>query len=517
MGVLRASRLIPLALFAAALVVIAPWSNFPLNDDWVYARNAVASAEAGRLEITFPQFAWAIPQTIIGALVGASAKELHSELRWVGILSLIISWALLFRIAPIERGDRIHDTSVATATLFLTPLFLVSLSFMSDTPFLACWIASMSAWMAWSRRPTPVRLLVAIAVSSACLAQRQFGLLIPAAMGVVLTLEFLRGRTRRAAFRMLAPVPTLAVYALLHSWWKDHAPLASAPLDLTLSPVYVLGTAFASLSHLGMLGLPWIAAPLSPKSRKILSDRRFQVLFGGFVLYSLGHQLRSGSAFPYLSNQMSRFGFFGANEILYGDRLPIFGLPLEMVLTVVSLAGALRLALGCLVWIREPGKSRADQLVLVSGLAYFALSCFRATFFDRYALPLLPFALYCLTRSADSSQIHRPARIAGAAATAGLVLLSTTLVHDYFRWNESRWEAARFAVASGWPSKQIGAGYEYFGEVDASGAAPSKDPRSYPVVVSFSRLPGFESIREFPYQSAWHPRGASIHLLKRLD
>ena len=38
--------MIALALFALSISFIAPWGNFPLNDDWVYARNVVASAKA---------------------------------------------------------------------------------------------------------------------------------------------------------------------------------------------------------------------------------------------------------------------------------------------------------------------------------------------------------------------------------------------------------------------------------------------------------------------------------------
>jgi hypothetical protein len=504
-------------IFAVALAFVAPWGNFPLNDDWVYARNVDASAQAGHLRIISPQYAWAIPQTVIGAMIASGSPDLHSSLRWIGIVSLLVSWLLLFKVSPLRRHDSMTSFSMAMTALFLTPLFVVSLSFMSDTPFLACWIASLWAWIEWSRRPDAPTLIIALALSIFSVSQRQFGLLVSAAMGAVLALEFLRERNLRSALRMLVPVPVLVAYFLIQKWWTAHAPLAHAPLDLTLSPVYIFRTAFTTISHLGMLAIPLIAMPLSLDARRILKNRKFQIIYGLFIFYTLGHHLRSGHPFPYLINQMSRFGFFGPGEVLYGDREPIFGVPLEILLTLVSLVGALRLVLGTLVWIRKPDHSRAERVVLVSSLIYFVISCFRASFFDRYALPLIPFALHGLAYSTEETKASRFARAAGLAGALGLVALSTSLVHDYFRWNEARWAAARFAMDLGWPAKQVGAGYEFFGEFDASAGAPSRDPHSYPVVASFSPLPGFELIREFRYRSAWHPRGASIHLLKRLD
>ena len=87
-----------LVLFAAyllSLVIVDPRANFPLNDDWVYARGCVESARAGRLEMTRLESAWSYPQIILGSLATRAFGFSHTAFRTTGIVALWLSALLL--------------------------------------------------------------------------------------------------------------------------------------------------------------------------------------------------------------------------------------------------------------------------------------------------------------------------------------------------------------------------------------------------------------------------------------
>ena len=46
--------LIAIAIFGVCLVAIRPWGNYPLNDDWQYARASKMFAESGKIRIDTP-------------------------------------------------------------------------------------------------------------------------------------------------------------------------------------------------------------------------------------------------------------------------------------------------------------------------------------------------------------------------------------------------------------------------------------------------------------------------------
>ena len=60
-----------LLLVGLAVYLIKPWGQFPLNDDWVYTANVFETIKNGRFTVPYGQSAWAIPQILIGVLLGS--------------------------------------------------------------------------------------------------------------------------------------------------------------------------------------------------------------------------------------------------------------------------------------------------------------------------------------------------------------------------------------------------------------------------------------------------------------
>lgn len=428
---------------------------------------------------------------------------------------------LMLRVLKKEGGElepaKAHAASGAMliSALFYGPLFIASLSFMTDAPFLLLWSASCLAWSAWRAAPSWMTALIAIGISGMAMAQRQFGVLVPVGLHAWMLMEFGRRHRWKDLVACLAPLLGLLVlFVLLSAWWRKVSPDVTAPFDLTLSPVFILGTAFETLGHLGMAGIPLLFLPLSAEARAVWSRPAFRLVLAVFFVYGIGHHLRAGRLFPYGDNQLSVFGVFGLDTVLLGAREPIFGTGLRLLLTALSVGGAVRLLLGFVAGWHRLGLSPLRQVLMTSGLLYFALTCCRRTFFDRYTIPLLPCAWVALIDSAVSFGLPSWRRVLPWVASIGVAVLSISLVHDYFRWNEARWAAGQVAIAMGYASGQISGGYEFNGHFNGTVGVARGRPEQHPIALSFSDLPGTERIAEFPYRTFWGSGGGSIKLLR---
>ncbi|MFN7684433.1 MAG: hypothetical protein ACK5QT_03360 [Oligoflexia bacterium] len=489
-----------------AVWAIAPWGDFPLNDDWVYARNSAATAEAGSVSIPFGQYAWSIPQLVLGAVFVELGLGSYVWLRWVGILALLGSTYLVGRIfwsGLTQSGIRIP---LLIAFCFYCPLVQTSFSFMTDAPFLFLFLAAFAGCGLFLARRTGTSALVALGFVLLALSQRQFGIVISAALGVCLLFEAFKSPApvvfpvvlMRAGLSFL--IPALAFVALTQ-FWKSLTQGASAPLDLTLSPVFVLSNAFEILGHLGLLAVPVLFLPFSQEAKRLLSQRWLQAVLVLFFVYGLGHHLRAERLFPFTDNVMSRYGFFGLNLVLLGEREVVLGTGLRGFLTLVSVAGALRILVGFGAAWRQSKWGTLDRLVLVSSVFYFLICCFRKTYFDRYCIPLLPGALLCLLAATVPAFSVRWGKWAAWVGVLASICFSVTLLEDYFRWNEARWKAGQAALALGFKSSEVAGGYEFNGHYNGLTGLLGREGQKTPVILSFSHLPGTFLVKEFPYRS----------------
>lgn len=89
------SLAIPLALFAVLILVVRPWGDYPLNDDWIYARILKRFTETGKFVLDHDTGAAFLGQGLIASLMVRIFGFSHTHLR---LLTMAFSGLLLFVI-----------------------------------------------------------------------------------------------------------------------------------------------------------------------------------------------------------------------------------------------------------------------------------------------------------------------------------------------------------------------------------------------------------------------------------
>jgi hypothetical protein len=529
--------LLATAAYILALFFIRPTGEFPLNDDWVYAKDIVMTLAAGKPTITGLESAWGIPQLVLGYFLSKSVFS-YFTLRMIGIVSTVLAaGALGLLIKDLKFHVRLL---ILLCFYFFAPLFIVSASFMTDMPFMALWILSLYLFNIWFQKPTYKGLVVACAVSVVATLQRQFGAFLPLTALLILFftkkadanfgggtqgLKAKRGSLILLAALVFLPLPISQLWAKAGAGFVPRALPRPNPLRILRDMQGVLFfMSFGFFPLLILKGNVWLgfkdALPVR-KNIKTLAG----ALGCGVVLFTV---IRGalGGFMPYFRNQLSKFGLFEHNEVLQGVREPLLDGAFEILFTLIGLFTALSF-IGTMLkeksiptwpaikqWVhdyrRKPLQTN-EFIYLTCGLCLF-YTMIRAGIFDRYMLPAVPaFAIWLGGRI--NSQAEKRPLVLSYLVFLLIALYPATILFDYFRWNEARWEAAQFAVGQGVEAKRVEAGYEWDGWQRMC-AGGTRDTKNEQYVVSFSTLPGFEVWKTFPVASVWRTE-AQLILLKR--
>jgi hypothetical protein len=535
-------------LYAAAL---RPWGDFPLNDDWVYARDALRSLECGTLSFTGFETAWGLPQIAWGALLAQLFPFSHGMLRATGLLAALFCAAAIHVQLLRKRAAPLHAACGAGLFLFFTPVVATSFTFMLDVPFLALWLWTLVVYeIAWERRSRSLGALGA-ALSVLCLLQRQVGVFAVLAAGAWFAWQALgtSATGRRplppaarwfAALLTLSNLAALGVFALVNRWWAtlphsvptgppDHVDVARALRFAAMSLVYagVLAVALPALRPRGSA----LALPSDRTERGLAVAAAAGLALCFWVL-----TWRERSLLPYFGNVLSCFGYFGEGEVLAGQRERVVSRGAQLVVTALGFLGAFRLVRALIGTLVRRARARAaaapaPPLLLLATLLYtLGMAALPATMFDRYLLPLFALVpILLLEPRADAGR--RAPRTAGLCAVVlAWALLSFPFQWDYLRWNEARWQAGRAAVAQGIPAAAVEAGYEWDGWHRAlrpaalprgpatpygwyTGLFAGPPPRA---LVSFSDRTDLETLGRFSYRSLLRFGGVRALYLEKL-
>ena len=535
----RDFALLSIALLIAAAVA-ASFIDFPPGDSWTHGWT-VQSWLDGKFVLNQWVSTLALPQQILGWLVNFGAKavmwsRLSVMTAVVTVLGILLAARLPARLFP--QWPQLKEWAPLFAIVALAPTFTlkVATGFMTDGYYL--FFLTSSLWLllgilnepdqsnaSWIRRWVGFAALGTLAA-----LQRTHGLVLLSMVGiwVLFAKAYGKGESKvggtgwrgwRRWFAIgvcaigfilslaiiqnpaLRPTRALEVTQDMIRFWRgQEMPLDQVGLDR-------IRLIFRILQHLGLALLPLaLIARLDGFVAERKSGKRamnWWYILGGtvFLLYAIRLYVTAQELFPYLGNSLTPEGFGPRADTIAltaGHMLPEWE---RLLLTLAGTIGGMVLIwiLSRTVKIRAVDWRAPSTLIGLLGVVHLGLVFLTPDFFfDRYLLPLLPFAFCWL--ALVLKDIQPKARLIGWMVVIPLLVWSIWGTADALDWTKSKWDLAAELRSRGVAANEIVGGYEVDGFYNYSGYA-YHDPNR-PVTRAVRLASGFWWIDDF----AWNIR-----------
>lgn len=476
---LLASLLAWVVLFAS---VPFARQDFPLNDDWAFARGAFLFARGEGVHYggwaSMPQLGqwlWACPFVW---LLGES----HTALR---LATVLLSWLGLWAFFDLlrQRGVGEGRAALATGVLAFNPLFfLLQGTFMTDVPALSLALAALALYGRALERADAGRLAAACLVATLAALTRQNTVAVSMAAAVLL---LWRPELRRRPGWWAGVLLPAAVGVAVHLWFGQR-PDVRAMKPGVPAPAALLSLPYVAVHFLALSALPLLLLLPRPASWKrgavalavMLTCAGYWLLYGTYLPY--------GGLFPYAENMLTPWGAFAGSRFtgpfVVGSRPVLLGTGVRVALTLLGcLAGA---ALVDRLLTRRGGAW--DNPLVLFTLLQVPFLLIAVDFYDRYLLFLIPGVLALTAEAAEAAPRSRAWGLAGLAAAVLVGVFSVGLMHDWLAWNGARWALGRRAVPSVDPL-DIEGGVEWDGWFTPPLKEPPPSGRLRWPVLSFTR------------------------------
>jgi hypothetical protein len=471
-------------MWLAAVVVVNPIGNFPLNDDWSYALNVRSWVDGG----VFKFNDWAAMTQLTPILLGIGVTELvgfsHTALRMVtlGVVFFFVVGARPFHggayhaslHAPHQHGGAYH------APLLFNPLFFsLSFTFMTDVFFLILFLVSMDMivrekW-GWG---TVFAVLATLT--------RQTG------VGLGLSLVFVGALSGRAARAHDGTSQNTSgrVARAPQEEGACHAPLRMS-IMMSMILIAVLAAYSVLMSHFGVISgnyntlgdLAWILGHDRPLARMGANAALVVTYLGLFtwpVIPLAWSRIRTmapwwvfaGITVAVAALSWGRFPMTHDGNLLAGWGIgPLvlpgghgFVGPGRWVDVVLGFGGAAGGSVGLVAaWaaLRDRDTPFIIRWGVIVSIGFTLFLLIGRFFFDRYLLLLVPFALWVVLAQQDTPS--RRARWLSIALTTVMAAYSILGTRQLLEVNRARWDAVRSLTEAGIPTSDIDGGFEVNG------------------------------------------------------
>jgi 4-amino-4-deoxy-L-arabinose transferase-like glycosyltransferase len=419
-------------------------------------------------------------QTYWGALFAKVLGYSFASLKISTLVMLLGGLIGVYSLA-LEHGLSKQNAGLLGLVLLANPLTLVlSFSFMTDVPFLACVILALAFYTRAIRLPSKSMMLLGSVCASAAILVRSFG----AAFLPGLVLVWLFSRRKRETVLMFALGLILPIFA---SGWQvianTGAPNWAVPLHLQWQLAYVtnlntlppemLWRLTIVLQYLAFFSLPLLPVALAEYWHSLVD-----AVSTGHFTRALGREVALALGLVIWLVGTTVLGTFVLKRLWIMPILPWNFQDLEswpegfgVALTLITLSGAFLFGRIFLLRYLPGGKwhQAADHERLLDWVTLFLL-LLQITFFqfgDEYLLHLLPFALIVVGLHVSSwmDQLRWPT----VGRAVALLVVGALWVRGAQSEAQATWTAEDSLVAKGVQPEQVHATWEwasYYGAFD---------------------------------------------------
>lgn len=531
-------------LWAIMECIIKPYGNFPLNDDWQYARPVWYLINKGYYFSSDIYSPIIIAQVFWGALFCIPGGFSFNTLR-ISTLVLSLAGILVFYFLLLKSSKNQKISFLGALLLAANPLYtILSNGFMTDIPFLTFAILSIYFFICSIESNKRVHIIIATLFAIVATLIRQFGIAIPIAYSIVV---ILKNKSKPIQYLLYSLPAIITIIALnLGLWWLKHIGSELMPYQGGHLTDYLSkpGDIFESMLKRGSYLLAYSGFFLLP----LFTYNSLQALFKMTKPQKIIMFSSSIIILPILvewcrklpvRNVLSTYGngpltLKGMHEIVSAPN-PNFSPMLLKIIHIVALAGAMLLFINLVKVLmdivtgfikRTFTQDLLKQAFILSLFGIYAFFLFVPDFtFDRYLLPFIPLsAIILLSEIKKEQKIRLPVYIGYCIVVIAMGLFSSALTHDYFEWNRSRWQATDYLTKDLKISPhKIDGGYEFNGWT--IGTYYPDDPKNPnkswwfvdddEYVVAFHNFDGYTIIKNYPYQNYVPYEIKNIYILHR--
>lgn len=530
-------------LWLITIFIINPLGEFPLNDDWSYAKSVLILYEQGKMTIDYwaamtlvAQISWG---TLFCKIFGFSFLTLRISTLVIALLGLLAFYQIALSISLNKKL-----ALFASLVLCFNPLFLsLSFTFMTDVHFFSLSIISILFYLKYTEEKKILYILLATIFSIITALIRQPGIIFPLAYMLCM---FYKNRNMMTLIKSFIPFLLTLFALLLHSLWLQSTGYgegvvgiqgALMSLSWLLDIYHVLVRLSYCVLYSGIFLLP-LSMLYWKNVNQYIVKYKFKLLYAfvpiavllliggvhypipdiGSIVHNLGigpKTLKDSSFKINISPQLHE---------------QLWIVPMKLI----SILGSIMVLL-LLIRKKEPNdtaelQQQTQQITpqtntyiwIVIGL-YVVLLTINRVFFDRHIILLTALvSLLILSQKIEYTVVHRNIAI-GCLVLMSWFSISGT--HDYLSWNRARWEAINYLNHElKITPDRIDAGFEYnaWNNAGPYNKPPQKiNEKSWwwvtddEYVISFGDIPGYKKLKAYPYFQLLTFQNGSIFILKR--
>jgi hypothetical protein len=426
------------ALAWAVIIIAIPPSrqDFPLGDDWAFARGAIWFAHGEGIHYSkwasmpqLGQWLWSWPFLLV---IGSS----HFALRISGIA---LSWLGMVSFYDLLRQNKVPArlAGFAACVIATNPLFFISQgTYMTDVPALSFGLMALNCYSRAINQRNLRWLFGAVVLAVLGAITRQTMIAVPMVAGLLL-LRF--PEIRLKPFWVLSIVVPVAA-GVGTSQWFAHRP-DILPMHLTLNSEALVFRPFLALHWCGLAVLPLCLLTLQREFWKLFVTSFIFMMLAVSYLYFLGEDLTYGGSFPYCNGAISPWGVCSGG-LLVGQREILLTQPFRIAISILGCIGGAQILTALFDAVQA--RKSPDLLLLFTALQFlFVLTL--PNMMDRYLEVLFPGAVYLVVMRCS---VSHSGWLPGTVVVTLCGFISVALFHDWLSWNTARWELGRQAIAT---------------------------------------------------------------------
>ena len=396
------------APFAFGWLLVAPWQNVPVIDDWAYAWSVEHLLKTGRLVISDRSSIYPIVQILWGALFARLGGGFSFGILHLSTVVLAFAGCCALFLTLRELGFSQEVSLIGGLTLALYPAyFVLSFTFMTDVPFVALSTIAVYLYVAGVHRERASLLWWGSAFALLAFLVRQVGIVMPvAALAAADRRLFVRDAIRRFWLPIIAGglaigVTWLALPHLLGGLPVIHRREENANALTLLPPGDYLSW---NAELVCIVAFPWATMLVCP----LLGWRRLLMTSALAAVLLIVARLAIGATpMPLASENTWSVQDLAMRSNLIGGDLPASAW-VARVTPLLKILGAMMVA-SLIVAI-----PRLRQTDLRAGRILFALALFNVivinvlwVYYDRYYLILAPAAGYLAAAGMLAPRVRR--------------------------------------------------------------------------------------------------------------